>query len=72
MPSEVNRDLNALIDSIPDVVYSYVDRGENTELDKEVDGLMRDFSALMRPYVRNVMVDKDCKVVRYVGEEAKE
>lgn len=72
MPSEVNRDLNALIDSIPDVIYSYVDRGENVELDKEVDGLMKDFSALLRPYVKNVMVDKDCKVVRYVYEVEKE
>jgi len=61
--SEVMR-LCGVIDSLPDVIYTYIDEESDPELCKAFERIMDDFRDITRPYVKTVYVDKDCNLIR--------
>jgi len=65
--SEVMR-LYGVIDSLPDFIYTYIDEESNPELCKEFEEIMGDFMEIMKPFVKEVYVDKDCNIIRRVTE----
>jgi len=60
--------LYGVIDSLPDVIYTYIDEESNPELCKEFEEIMGDFMEIMKPFVKEVYVDKDCNIIRRVTE----
>lgn len=65
--SEVMR-LCGVIDSLPDVIYTYIDEESNPELCNTFERIMDEFRDITRPFVRMVYVDKDCNIIRRVKE----
>ena len=65
--SEVMR-LCGVIDSLPDVIYTYIDPDTDPELCKAFERIMDDFADITRPFVKKVYVDKDCNIIRRLSE----
>lgn len=65
--SEVMR-ICGTIDSLPDVIYTYIDEESNPELCRAFERIMDDFRDITKPFVKMVYVDKDCNVIRRAEE----
>ena len=68
MPGSEVMHLYGVIDSLPDVIYTYIDEESNPELCKAFEEIMGDFMEIMKPFVKEVYVDKDCNIIRRVTE----
>jgi len=68
MPGSEVMHLYGVIDSLPDVIYTYIDEESNPELCRAFEGIMDDFMDIIKPFVKEVYVDKDCNIIRRVEE----